>query len=106
MVRRNEPEQNVSLVDVLRKYPQVMPPLEKLFQLIEAQSRASEESARQRRPEQQLREQAFVNAIRADPDGGPKRWSAAVAQQEFGRSVALRHVESARALVPPASEGD
>ena len=70
--------------------------LEKLSRLSEARSRASEKSARRREPMRQRRVQAFVDAMRADPDGGPKAWSAAVAQQELGRTATYRNIESLR----------
>jgi hypothetical protein len=91
---QEETEPNVSLVAFQREYPQIRPALWKLVQYTEAQSRASEESARRKWPKQQLRIRRFTDAMRANPDGGPKVWCAAVAQQEFGRSVALLHVQS------------
>ena len=67
---------------------------QKLMQLREAQKRGTEESARRRKPERDRRVQAFVDAIRADPFGGPRRWSAAVSKQAFGGSEE-RHVDNA-----------
>jgi hypothetical protein len=90
-----EAEPSMPIEAVQRMIAEFEPVMKAGERAMKAQRRASEESERQRQPMQQRRIQAFARAMRSDPHGGPKRWSAAVSQEAFGGSEA-RHVDCAK----------
>lgn len=72
------------------------PVLEAHLRVVQARQRGSSSSARERRPKQQERLQAFVQAMREDPQGGPTRWAGAVAPKVFGGTEARHAARAAR----------